>query len=111
MKTAALATIRPASLAISPELAQAARAFAKASRSEATGRAYCRQWEAFTTWCEGKGLPSLPAAPEAVALYVTDRAEGGWKVAGIAQALAAISVAHVTAGHPSPRGTAPVKEV
>jgi site-specific recombinase XerD len=111
MKTAALATSRPAPLAVAPELAQAARAFAKASRSEATKRAYRRQWEAFTSWCEERGFPSLPASPEAVALYVADRAESGWKVAGLAQALAAISVAHVTAGHPSPRGAAPVREV
>ena len=104
-------TAKPSGLTIRPELAQAARDFAQAARSPATIRAYRRQWLAFEDWCNTKGLPSLPAAPAAVALYVTDKAGCGWKVAGLTQALAAISVAHTTAGHPSPRGAAAVKDV
>jgi len=109
---AALAPSETASLtAVSPELVDAARAFAQAARSENTLRAYRRQWDAFSAWCGARGFPSLPAAPAVVALYVTDKVGAGWKVAGLAQALAAISVAHVAAGHPSPRGAREVREV
>ncbi len=111
MPRAALATVSPASLAVGPDLAEAARTFAGASRSESTRRAYRRQWAAFEAWCGGRGFASLPAAPEAVALYMADKARGGWKVAGLAQALAAVSIAHQLAGHPSPRGAGPVREV
>jgi integrase len=111
MKSAALAPAPAASLALPPELVEAARGFASAARADSTRRAYRRQWAAFAAWCEGRGFTALPAAPEAVALYLADRAGAGWKVAGLAQALAAVSVAHVAAGHPSPRGAAPVRDV
>lgn len=111
MKTAALATLQPAPLAISPELAEGTRAFLEASKAKETRRAYSRQWKRFVGWCGEHGFPSLPTTPEVLALYVSARAQGGWKPAGLDQALAAVALAHTTAGHLSPRGAAPVKEV
>lgn len=91
-------------------LAEAARAYVTASRSERTRDAYRMQWSQFTAWCERAGCASLPAAPETVALYLTARAQEGRKVSTLAQALAAISQAHQMAGHASPRSTPVVRE-
>ena len=88
-----------------------ARAFASAARAPRTVEAYRADWRTFTAWCEAHGLPSLPASPDTVGLYLSARAEQGRKVATLARELAAISQAHVLAGHPSPRGTGPVQEV
>lgn len=96
---------------LAPALIESAKAFAGAARAPSTRQAYRRQWAAFEGWCVKQGLSPLPAQPASIALYLTAKAEEGWKVAGLSQALAAISVAHTTAGHPSPRGAGPVKEV
>lgn len=92
-------------------IAERARDFAVAARSEATRRAYRQQWQTFTEWCVRNGLVSLPAEPASVALYLTARAEGGAKVATMDQALAAISQAHLASGHESPRRSAQVRTV
>ncbi|HEY3451809.1 MAG TPA: site-specific integrase [Myxococcales bacterium] len=92
-------------------LVDAARAYAKASRAPRTLAAYQADWRTFTTWCQAHGLPFLPAAPQTVALYLADRAQLGRKPATLARELAAISQAHKTAGHESPRGAARVREV
>jgi integrase len=99
----ALATVSPAALAIAPDLLDQARAFATAATSENTRRAYRRQWAAFSSWCAARGFASLPAQPAAVAVYASELATLGRKVATIDQAMAAISAAHGAAGFPSPR--------
>jgi integrase len=98
-------------LTLAPELVAAARGFAKASRAPRTLLEYRKDWQAFLAWCAEKGLNALPAAPEAVALYLTARATAGKKVATLQRELAAISQAHKAAGLASPRSTAPVQEV
>lgn len=100
---AALATRTAASLAITPTLIEAAKGYAAAATSENTRRAYRRQWSAFMAWCKAARLESLPAKPEALALYLSSLAERGLKVATIEQASAAIVGAHRAAGLPSPR--------
>ena len=91
-------------------LADAARAYVTAARSDRTREAYRMQWAQFTTWCDGHGLSSMPANPETVALYLTARAQEGRKVSTLSQALAAISQAHQLAGHESPRSHRAVRE-
>ena len=98
-------------LAVPQQLVDSARSYAKASRAPRTLEAYRRAWRAFTMWCEGKDLASLPAAPEAVALYLAARAEQGRKPATIALDLAAIGAAHKAAGHPSPSLPESVRQV
>ena len=100
----------PDQLAALTPLAEAARAYVTASRSDRTREAYRAQWAHFSAWCERHGLLSLPAAPQTVAFYLTARAQEGRKVATLAQALAAISQAHQMAGHESPRSTPAVRE-
>jgi integrase len=72
---------------------------------------YRAAWQAFAAWCRGKGLTALPAAPEAVALYLTARADTGHKPATVALDLAAVNAAHKTAGQPSFREAAPEQQV
>lgn len=91
-------------------LAGAARAFAAQGRSERTRAAYRYQWSHFTAWCCRHGVNAMPAEPEVVALYLTDRS-AKVSVATLSQALSAISEAHRMAGHDSPRSAAAVQEV
>jgi site-specific recombinase XerD len=82
-------------------VAEQARGYVAASRSENTRRAYRADWDHFTSWCGLRGLSSLPADPTAVALYVTDMA-GTFKVATISRRMVSIAQAHRAAGHLSP---------
>ena len=52
-----------------------------ASMAPNTRRAYRTQWAAFTTWADGRGVQSLPAAPETL-----DRLSRGPRRSGRSQA-------------------------
>ena len=88
----------------------AAQGFARASRSEATRRAYRSDWAHFSAWCHDHGLVPLPASPETVATYIADLAQGH-KVATVQRRLAAINAAHRLAGAVSPTGDEQVRLV
>lgn len=88
-----------------------AKGFAAGAKAASTRRLYRQQWERFAVWCGGHGLEVLPAAPATVALYVSDLATAGRRVAGIELAVVAVSQAHKAAGHASPGSSAPVREV
>jgi len=79
-----------------------ARQYAEASRSANTIRAYEGDLEAFCVWCRERGITCLPADAETVSLFVAWCAEHGLKASTIERRLAAISVAHGTAGYESP---------
>ena len=79
-----------------------AEAYARASRSPATKRAYTHDWQHFQTWCSDNQYSSLPATPETVANYLATLADQGRAVATLTRRIAAISQAHQLAGHPSP---------
>lgn len=93
------------------DLAQKARGYARASKADATRKAYASQLRTFAAWCASAGLQALPAAPSTVALYLTHLAESGAASASMAQALSAISQAHVTAHHASPRTDPALREI
>lgn len=38
---------------------------------------YASAWRQWGAWCRGRGIPALPAAPEALAAFLTERAEAG----------------------------------
>jgi integrase len=78
-----------------------ARDYAEASHSENTRRAYTVGWNDFAVYCAGHGVPSLPASPQTVALYVTTLAERA-KLATIRQYLAGITDKHRENGLESP---------
>lgn len=82
---------------------EAARGYAAAARSPATRRAYASDWTIFENWCAARGLPSLPARPEAVALFLAAEATAGVRTATIGRRLAAIGYTHRAAGYDAPQ--------
>ena len=95
------------------ETIRAARSYAEAARAPNTLRAYASDIDDFTTYCrvEAGGLPSLPAPPEAVALYITDLVHGrGLKTSTVQRRLASISALHKRNGLPSPTEEVIVRE-
>ena len=79
------------------DLAARAAEFARSSRSAATERAYRSDWADFWNWCGRAGLSPLPASPATVGAYLSARATE-LKVATLNRRIAAITVAHRTAG-------------
>lgn len=108
-RSTALQRVSSAGIGSPVELVASARAYVAASKAERTRKAYRSDWAAFEAWCAAQGLPSLPASPDTLALYLAARADAGAKVSSIARALASISQAHKAAGHTSPRGAAQVQ--
>jgi site-specific recombinase XerD len=88
-------------LAILEELADQTRTYVDANRAASTRRAYASDWRDFLRWCTAHNLHALPAAPETVALYITQLAEQR-RVATVQRRLAAISQYHQDAGHATP---------
>src|ERR1051325_7040222 len=82
-------------------LAEQARVFIGAAKTDNTRRAYRSDWRGFETWCVGQGLLPLPATPETVALYLTALA-ADHKPATLTRRLTSITKAHQAAGFPSP---------
>ena len=74
-----------------------------ASMAPNTRRSYRTQWAAFTTWADGRGVQSLPAAPETLAAYLAARAEAdGLKLTTLKGMAAAVGAAHKAAGLDNP---------
>lgn len=87
-----------------------ADAYHMQARASATLRAYRADWRAFDAWCAAHELAALPAAPETIALYITDLARRA-KVSTIMRHLASIAQAHKQQGHDSPTRAAIVQNV
>src|SRR4051794_34856808 len=92
------------------EIADRASEFVHQSKAASTVRAYRCDWTHFETWCKAHGQSSLPAAPETVALYVTDLASTH-KTATITRRISAISQAHQIAGVETPTKSSQVRLV
>jgi site-specific recombinase XerD len=88
-----------AALAMLEPLVERARAYAADSVSENTKSAYAADWRTFSTWCDARALPKLPAAPAVVATYLANLADEGRRVSTISRALAGIAYTHRTAGY------------
>jgi len=91
------------------QTAELARDYISQSMSASTIRAYDIGWRHFAGWCDGYGLPVMPATPEIVALYIAECAET-LKPATIALRLSAISYYHQAAGHESPTHSLAVRK-
>ena len=109
--TGALVSVETGGALVPAALVDQARAFATEATAPATRRAYRSAWRAFVAWGEARGLAVLPAAPEAVALYLTALVEAGRRVPSLDLALAAIAAAHRAASLDSPRTAPVVREV
>jgi site-specific recombinase XerD len=82
-------------------LGRQAQEFAAAAKAFNTLRAYQADWNDFRGWCEGHQVAALPALPQTVALYLTDRA-GTLKPSSLARRITTINRAHQAAGQLSP---------
>lgn len=105
----ALARRRSAPIVLA-ELSEQAREYVAQAKSENTLRAYRSDWADFLTWCDEHQRQALPATPEAVALYLTARAETH-RPATLQRRISAISQAHQAAGYDSPTSTLAVRAV
>jgi integrase len=90
------------------EIADRASDFISHSKAGNTVRAYRADWAHFESWCQVHGQISLPAAPETVALYLTDLA-ATHRPATLTRRLSAISQAHQIAGFETPTGSAKIR--
>jgi site-specific recombinase XerD len=84
------------------ETASLVEAYQRASKADATVRAYRGDAAAFTAWCSRYGFRSLPASPEAVAAFLVAEAEAGRAASTIGRRCAAIRYAHRLARLPDP---------
>ena len=57
-------------LALSAAEIAGARLYVEASRAAGTQRAYADDWRRFSSWCQARGAPALPAAPALLAVYL-----------------------------------------
>lgn len=76
------------------EAAALVRAYQRASKADATVRAYTSDARVFQAWCGRYGFRSLPATSEAVAAFLVAEAEAGMSASTIGRRLAAIGYAH-----------------
>ena len=91
-------------------VAEEAREYIRQSKSENTRRAYKSDWADFTSWCTEHKRASMPALPETVALYLSDRAHT-LKPSSLQRRMATINQAHQVAGHESPSKHSTVRAV
>ncbi len=89
------------------ETAQSTAKFVRASKAEATMKAYQSDWRHFTDWCQENRLASLPAESATVALYLASLAEPRdgekpRKPATITRRLTSITTMHRAKGFDSP---------
>ena len=97
-------------LALISAVVEQAKDYARSAKASNTRRAYAADWRDFDAWCAAHGLPSLPAAPEAVALYLTALAER-CKVSTLQRRVSAISQAHQAAQLEPPTRSLAVRTV
>ena len=91
-------------------LADRAGEYAAASHAASTRSSYGTAWADFAGWCAARGISALPAVPEVVALYLSDRA-GTLAVSTLARRLVAIGHAHAGGGQPDPADSQAVRAV
>jgi integrase len=92
-------------------LVESAVAYADEATASSTRRKYVAAFHAFEVWCVGKGVPSLPAAPTTVAVYLAALADAGKRPNTISGALAGIAFAHRDARLPWEKGHPAIKAV
>jgi site-specific recombinase XerD len=87
------------------EAAALVRAYQRASKADATIRAYRSDALVFQDWCAQFGFRSLPASPEAVAAFIVAEAEAeaGRAASTLGRRMAAIRHAHKLASLPDPK--------
>jgi len=94
--------------ALGPDLTTAVD-LATAEKALSTRKAYGTDFRLFKTWCDAKGVSSLPASPETVAAFLAAETGNGTKPSTLARRVAAIRFAHKLAGRATPTDSEAVK--
>jgi integrase len=100
----------PRALARLESIADQAQDFARHAKAPNTLKAYRNDWDDFLGWCGLHRLEPLPAAPQTIALYLTDLSRTH-RVSTLYRRLSGISQAHQAAGLTSPTRDPPVRLV
>ena len=95
---------------LTPAQASRARLFVHNAHAASTWRAYRAHWETFSRFCEQRGVPALPAAPETVCAFLIEQAEGH-RPATLSAKCAAIAFQHRVAKLPNPCDALEVREL
>jgi integrase len=91
--------------------AQRVAAAIDAALADSTRTAYASAWRVWETWCRRRGIAALPAAPEALAAYLAERAESGICFGTLDGACSAIAHRHHQEGLPDPTAHVVVRRV
>ena len=75
---------------------------AEESRAKTTRYQQGQQWKTFSEWCDERGLQSLPADPETVAVFIFTQGIGGKKPNTLRGYASSIAAEHRSEGHDSP---------
>jgi site-specific recombinase XerD len=80
------------------QLVERAQAYTVDARASSTRKAYLTDFASFEAWCTRQTLPSSPATPAVVAVYLAALADAGRKASTIERALAGIAWAQRARG-------------
>ena len=75
---------------------------AEESRAKTTRYQQGQQWKSFSEWCDARGLQSLPADPETVAVFIFTQGIGGKKPNTLRGYASSIAAEHRSEGHDNP---------
>jgi integrase len=81
-------------------LAETAKSYARAARSENTARAYDSDWRHFASWLRRNGFSETPPEPQTVGLYLAAQAEAGASVSTLERRLCGVSWRYRQLGTP-----------
>lgn len=97
--------------ALPADVASIVQAYQRASKADATVKAYHSDAMQFQAWCARYGFQSLPASPSAIAGFLAQEAQAGRAASTIGRRCAAIRYAHKLAGLPDPTDNGEVRTV
>lgn len=92
-----VAELAPAPV-VTSQLNDTARAYARASKSDNTRRAYAAQLTLWEAYADRTGRPAFPASAADVANWLAERAAAGQAYATLRTAIAAVRAGHVAHG-------------
>lgn len=83
----------------------------EAELAPSTRETYACGWRQWARWCQGRGIAALPAPPEALAAFLTERAEAGLHFTTLDAYCSGIAHRHLKEGLPDPTADAVVRRV
>jgi len=98
-------------LGLTPGDAARVAAAIDAELAASTRTSYASAWRRWEAWCRERDIASLPAAPEAIAAYLAERAESGLCFGTLDGACSAIAHRHHEEGLADPTADVTVRRV